>query len=60
MRNKLKNNKIIINPFISQKMINTFSISQLIDAVDALFDHSSIGKMRDAYPLQLATFLNIH
>ena len=58
MRNRLKNNKIIINPFISQKMINTFSISQFIDAADALFDNSSIGKMRDAYPLQLFTIKN--
>ena len=39
-------------------MINTFSISQFIDAADALFDNSSIGKMRDAYPLQLFTIKN--
>ena len=58
MRSRLLNNKIIINPFIPQKSINTFCINQLIDAKDALFDRSSIGKMRDAYPLQLFTIKN--
>ena len=55
MRNKIQSNKIIINPFIPQKTINIFSVNEIIQAGEALFDRSSIGKMRDSYPIILFT-----
>ena len=58
MRNKIQSNKIIINPFIPQKTINIFSVNEIIQAGEALFDRSSIGKMRDSYPIILFTIKN--
>ncbi|KAK8857951.1 hypothetical protein M9Y10_013050 [Tritrichomonas musculus] len=58
MRNKIQSNKIIINPFIPQKTINIFSVNEIIQAGEALFDRSSIGEMRDSYPIILFTIKN--
>ena len=49
---------IVINPFSKASSINSFYINEILNLGPFLDDRSSVGKMRDAYPVSLFNFQN--
>ena len=47
---------IVINPFSKASSINSFYINEILNLGLVLDDRSSVGKMRDAYPVSLFNF----
>lgn len=55
-RSRILNNKVVINPYVNCASINSKGINIEIKLGSVLEDKSTIGKMRDIYPVTLFTF----
>lgn len=55
-RSRILNNKVVINPYVNCAPINSKGINNEIKLGSVLEDKSTIGKMRDIYPVTLFTF----
>ena len=57
-RTKIMNNKVVINPEVPGKYVNAEKINDVLKIGPILTDKSSVGKLRDCYPVSLFTFNN--
>ena len=57
-RSRILNNKVIINPEIESQYINSEDINNILNLGPALLDKSSVGKLRDIYPISIFTINN--
>lgn len=55
-RSRILNNNIVINPFIKSASFNALTLNNILEIGPPLTDLSSIGRMRDSYPIQLFNF----
>lgn len=57
-RSKIINNKVIINPEIPGNYIDNIKLNDILDLGPSLLDKTSIGKLRDIYPISIFTVNN--
>lgn len=58
MRSRLLSGNIVCNPFYPRNPINSSELNRMLLLGQALTDNTSLGKLRDCYPLQLFTIPN--
>ena len=58
MRTRIVFSKVIVNPYATNLPVDSEKLQKILNIGLALSDKTSIGKMRDSYPIQLFTFRN--